>query len=156
MFIVSLRASKYKFVVVLLSIACVLLIGSFLCRAARSAGRETGGISAPGQTLEEQAEFLSRYGWEIDLEAVEKTQITIPADWEEVYTRYNELQKTEGFDLYPYRGQQAERFRYPVTNYPDHPENVYADLLVIDGMIVGGDICCVELDGFLHGFTHKQ
>ena len=31
-----------------------------------------------------------------------------------------------------------------------------ANLLVLDGRVIGGDICSVELNGFIHGFVNPN
>ena len=33
---------------------------------------------------------------------------------------------------------------------------VVANLLVLDGRVIGGDICSVELNGFIHGFVNPN
>ena len=52
----------------------------------------------------------------------------------------------------PFRGKTVKRWTYDVTNYPDNRPNVKANILVYDNKIIGGDICSLELDGFMHGF----
>ena len=73
-----------------------------------------------------------------------------------MYENYNQVQKAQGCDLSKYGGKKCKRYTYVVKNYPDHPENVRANLLVYKNKLIGGDICSLELDGFLHGLVPPQ
>ena len=52
-----------------------------------------------------------------------------------------------------YKGKRVKRYTYEVTNYPGQASGVRANLLVDGGMVIGGDICSLTLDGFMHGFA---
>ena len=42
-----------------------------------------------------------------------------------------------------------------MKNYPGYENKdgvIRANILVYDGRVIGGDVCSVELDGFMHGF----
>ena len=69
-----------------------------------------------------------------------------------VFPKKNELQKSQGFDLTDYAGKSVTIYNYKVLNYPENSEYVYATLIVLDGVIIGGDIHSTELNGFMHGF----
>ncbi len=96
------------------------------------------------------AELLMSYGWEISESPIESVNVVIPKEFDDVYKNYNELQKEIGFDLEKYKGKSAVRYTYIVENYPQKEYNVRANVLVVDGKAVGGDICTVEFDGFMH------
>ena len=34
--------------------------------------------------------------------------------------------------------------------------SIRANLLVYDGVVIGGDVCSVALDGFMHGFERPD
>lgn len=78
--------------------------------------------------------------------------VTVPTKDSEVFSRYNELQKSQGYDLTPYRGKTLTRYVYEVLNYPNADQPVYATLLVSEGTVVGGDITNTAPDGTMHGF----
>ncbi|MBR6748707.1 MAG: hypothetical protein IKM07_07185, partial [Clostridia bacterium] len=42
------------------------------------------------------------------------------------------------------------------TNYPGGLSDVAANLLILDGEVIGGDISSTLLDGFMHGFDPAQ
>ena len=74
-----------------------------------------------------------------------------PEHFDDVYEGYNELQKEQGFDLSGHRGRKAELYTYEIYNYPDHPDCMQLTLIGEDGVLIGGDVCCTELDGFMQG-----
>ena len=81
-----------------------------------------------------------------------RNDATVPTKDSEVFSRYNELQKSQGYDLTPYRGKTLTRYVYEVLNYPNADQPVYATLLVSEGTVVGGDITNTAPDGTMHGF----
>lgn len=108
---------------------------------------------APAKTNQQRVEFLSQFGWTVQEEPDEILEVVIPKEFDEVYQQYNEIQKAQGCDLEKYAGKRCKRYSYNITNYPDHPENIHGNLIVYNGKIIGGDVCSLELDGFMHGFA---
>lgn len=105
-----------------------------------------------GGTNEERVSFLASFGWEVSGDAVETREVMIPESFNDVYTTYNDMQKAQGFDLKPYAGFICMQYKYQITNYPDERE-IFATLLVYNDLILGGDVACAEVDGFMHGFA---
>ncbi|MBQ3425558.1 MAG: DUF4830 domain-containing protein [Clostridia bacterium] len=98
--------------------------------------------------------FLSQYGWETEPQCTAHAEVYIPQVFDEVYKRYNEMQKEAGLDLLPYRGQTGDRYTFIVTNYPlDIGEPVYANVICIKGTPVAGDIMTVSARGFMHSLA---
>ena len=104
-------------------------------------------VKSPG------GELLTEFGWEFEPEPVESAEIIIPETYDEVFQNYNELQKKAGLDLEPYMGMRATRYTYTITNYPDEDVNLRANVLVVNGVPVGGDISTVELGGFMESLN---
>lgn len=101
---------------------------------------------------EENVKFLAQLGWRIDEECVDFDDIIIPEPFDLVYENYNKIQLQSGFDLRPYKGMKGKRYTYKVLNYPIKVnEDVFANVIWINSKPVGGDICTVSLDGFMHG-----
>ncbi len=100
----------------------------------------------------ERAKFLLSYGWEVSTVPLEVVQVTIPNEFNEVYKKYNQLQISQGFDLSNYKGKAVTRYTYSIVNYPDGIENVRANLLVYKNKVIGGDICTLDIRGFMHSF----
>ena len=81
-------------------------------------------------TNEGRVKFLQDFGWEVAASPVESSQVKIPKETSEVFERYNNLQKSQGYDLSRHAGKNVMRFVYKITNYPGATEPVYATLLV--------------------------
>ena len=156
MFICSVRASTLKF----FAVVCVSLVAIITLIAFVPAYGE-GSISASGngeisytgvKTNEDRIEFLSQFGWEVKPETVEERQITIPSEFDKIFTGYNEIQKRQGLDLSDYKKKKVVRYTYEVTNYNGAEGTVYANLIVYRNRVIGGDICSADVSGFIHGF----
>ncbi|MDR2753070.1 MAG: DUF4830 domain-containing protein [Oscillospiraceae bacterium] len=110
-------------------------------------------------TAQERLTFLSQFGWEVAEDPLEVSEVIIPAQFDETYGKYNEIQKAQNLDLAKYAGKRVKRWTYEIKNYPGYekkPGVVQANLLIEKGLVVGGDICSLELGGFLHGFDFPQ
>ncbi len=147
--VVSLKANKKRILAFVLLAAVV--VGAWIFLKGRDT-QETEKQTFPGGSNEERVSFLKSFGWEIDTDPAETREVMIPAEFNDVYTTYNVMQKAQGFDLKPYAGQVCTQYKYKVNNYPGETE-VYATLLVYGEMIIGGDLACAEVDGFMHGFA---
>ena len=103
-------------------------------------------------TNEGRVKFLQDFGWEVAASPVESSQVKIPKETSEVFERYNNLQKSQGYDLSRYAGKNVMRFVYKITNYPGATEPVYATLLVHKDQVIGGDITDTAAKGQIRGF----
>ena len=101
---------------------------------------------------EQRIEFLQQFGWEVEQEPVSIEEIVIPQQFNQVYERYNELQKTQGMDLTKYAGKTVKKVVYQITNYQRQDTIVHATLLIYHNKVIGGDISSAQLDGFMYGF----
>ncbi len=96
--------------------------------------------------------FLKSFGWDVTNSPVESSQVRIPAESSEVFDRYNQLQKSQGYDLSAYGGKTVMRYVYRINNYPNATEPVYATLLVYKNQIIGGDVTDTGAKGVVRGF----
>lgn len=145
--VVSVKANKKRILAFLL--LAVIVVGA--CLFLRG-GPEAEQKEILGGTEEQRVAFLQSFGWQVEPQAAETREVMIPAEFSDVYTAYNAMQKAQGFDLKPYAGQVCTQYKYKITNYPEEDE-VYATLLVQGDLIIGGDVACGEIDGFMHGFA---
>ncbi|MCD7726974.1 MAG: DUF4830 domain-containing protein [Ruminococcus sp.] len=102
-------------------------------------------------TEELRQEFIKDLGWETDSEYTSSKVVKIPVEFDDVYEDYNEIQEQQGFNLEKYKGKEVEIYTYLVKNYPNDKENVYLSLIIFEGRLIGGDVSCNELDGFMQG-----
>lgn len=99
-----------------------------------------------GSTNFERINYLNSLGCGVQEEYISKKEITIPTEFSDVYIKYNELQKKAGFDLLSFKGAKATVYTYKVTDYKEL-KNAYANLIICNGKIIGGDIFTTELKG---------
>lgn len=83
------------------------IILAFLTKDSISAAK-TGELSLKASTAEERIAFLSQYGWSVEEEPLEVKEIIIPAEFDDVYEKYNAIQKEQGFDLMSYCSKRVK------------------------------------------------
>ena len=106
------------------------------------------------KTAEERVNYINSFGYKTDSNE-ESKEIIIPQKFNEVYNKYNEIQKQQNFDLTAYKGKTAVMYTYHITNYGDN-DNVIANLIVLDGELIGADLCDTSADdGFLVALNDK-
>lgn len=149
MFIITAKCSKRRVVKILLIFALLLLLFLAL-RACRHSSPPP--VIAAG-TNEERIAYLASLGWEVNDQPIETLSVTLGETLEEPYLSYNDLQRSQGFDLTRYCGQTLSRYTYVVTNYPDASLPCQADLYVCGGVLAAGDIVCTGENGFMAGLA---
>ena len=125
-----------------LIVAIVLLFG----------GSKTQTTAAPVTNNDARVDFLAGFGWDVTNSPTESSQVRIPENTTEVFERYNNLQKSQGYDLTRYAGKNVMRYVYKVNNFPNATEPVYATVLVYKGQVIGGDITDTAPGGKVQGF----
>ena len=157
MFIYSLRASTLKFFAVIgVALATLITLIAFI----PAYGQEDTAASASNREIkydgikdnEDRVEFLAQFGWSVEGEPVESAEVTIPEEFDKIFTQYNEIQKRQGLDLGKYKKKNVMRYTYKITNYDGFDGTVYANILVYRNKVIGGDVCSADIKGFLHGF----
>ena len=98
-----------------------------------------------------RVQFLESQGWQVITSPKEAGQVKIPTEASPLYSRYNDLQKSQGYDLTQYAGKTVMRYVYEITNYPDAQQPVYATILVYKNKIIGGDITDTAAKGAVQG-----
>ena len=151
MLIMTTKVDKRKLLIaaaaVIAAIAALLFLGG-------GDSRPTANMTtAPAaDTNDARVKFLTDLGWDVTASPAEAAEVKIPRDADDVFDRYNELQKSQGYDLSKYAGKKVMRYVYKINNYPDAKEPVYATLLVYKDRIIGGDITDTTPGGRVRGF----
>ena len=118
------------------------------------------GVSTIGSNTitsnDDRVQFLASFGWEVVSSPAQTGQVRIPAESSDVFTRYNDLQKSQGYDLSDYQGKTVMRYVYKIKNYPGSTEPVYATLLISNNRIIGGDITDTSATGVIQGFEKLE
>lgn len=138
-----------------IAIAAVLMCIAVVWIAVRLLGSAAGG--ADGSTNAKRIEYIESFGWKTGTVPDSVEEIRIPARFDEAYEQYNALQKEQGFDLKRYAAAYAYKYTYRLTNYEgtDPVIPINANLLVVDGVIVGADITSAEDGGFVTVLVKK-
>ena len=161
MLILTAKLTKTKLAlgigaVFLLLVALVAAVTSIRGGAQDAAALTSGPANFRNiRTNDDRVAFLDAYGWKVEPDPVAAEDVTIPAEFDDVYASYNELQKEQGLDLSRYAGKTVRRYTYAVTNYPDTTEHVTANLLIWKNRVIGADICSTEYKGFMHGLMGR-
>lgn len=153
MFVYSIKSKQIK-LFLLIAFVIATVISLFILSRESMDVDNADKSSIKASTASERLTFISQFGWEVDEDPVEVCEVIIPTEFDETYTQYNDIQLKQGFDLKTYSGMRVKRWTYSVKNYPGHENKNYIriNLLVYEGLVIGGDVCSIELDGFMHGF----
>ena len=87
---------------------------------------------------------IKSQGYAASKEPAEIVEVHIPEQWDSVYNNYNALQQEGGFDLEPWKGRTCTRYTYLIPEL-----NARGNVLVHGGVVIGGDICSITLDGIM-------
>ena len=161
MFVFSLKAANIKKMLLIVLAAILILTGAFvlLKRGGESKSTVKNGMNLKAETAEERIAFLSQFGYEVTQDPLKVEEIIIPEEFDETYTQYNEIQKTQNFDLEKYKGCRVKKWTYEVTNYKGYESSdgiIEANLLIYNSIVIGADIQCLEQDGFIKALNDKS
>ena len=157
MMIMTAKVDKKKIALVAAGIV-VLIVGLVLLFGGKddapTSATVTTGVSVAGN--DDRVRFLNGFGWEVTTSPTESSQVRIPEKSSQVFDRYNELQKSQGYDLSRYAGQTVMRYVYKVNNYPGATEPVYATVLISKNQVIGGDVTNTAAKGVIQGFRMPE
>ncbi len=160
MFVYTLRAGTVKFFAVVgaalaLLITLIVLVPTYTADAP-TAAEEVSYSYGKIKTSDDVEKFLSQFGWTVADDPTEEAKVTLPDEFDKIFTAYNELQRRQGLNLAKYKRKDVTRYTYEVTNYEDYDGKVYANVLVYRNRVIGGDICSADATGFIHGFEKEN
>ena len=139
MLIMTTKVDKRKLLIAAVAVAAAIGLLLFL-GGGDSAPTASVSTAPAADTNDARVKFLTDLGWEVTASPAEASEVKIPRGGDEVFDRYNALQKSQGYDLTKYAGKKVMRYVYQITNFPDAKEPVYATVLVYKDKIIGGDI----------------
>ncbi len=157
MFIYTLKASRIKFfAVVFLAVASLLALITLVpdygdAGTVAAVTTDYTGI----ETEEDRISFITDFGYKVGGLA-SQSEVRIPEKFDAVYTKYNDLQRSQGLNLKKYAGRNVTKYSYYLTDYPGYEGKVMITLLVYKNRIIGGDVCGIDGEGFLHGFEKNN
>ena len=143
-----------KKVLAALAAAAGIIIALILLLGGGNSSTPTAAPSVAGN--EGRVQFLQNLEWQVNASPAESGQVRIPKEENQVFTRYNDLQKSAGYDLSRYAGKTVMRYVYRITNYPGATEPVYATLLVYKDQVIGGDITDTAAGGLMQALVKRS
>ena len=152
MLVMTAKVDKKKIVIIAAAIL-LAVVGLILLFGENDS---TPTVSTGVTNNDARVAFLKSFGWEVTTSPVESGQVRIPEKGNEVFDRYNELQKSQGYDLNAYAGKTVMRYVYQINNYPNATAPVYATLLVYKNQVIGGDVTDTSAKGSIRGFKMPQ
>ena len=152
MLVMTAKVDKKK-IAIILAVLLAAIVGIVLLFGGNDS---TPTVSTGVANNDGRVAFLKSFGWEVTTSPVESGQVRIPAESNEVFDRYNALQKSQSYDLSAYAGKTVMRYVYQINNYPDATAPVYATLLIYKNQVIGGDITDASAKGSIRGFKMTQ
>jgi len=143
--LIKQQGIKFYLPIILIGVVCILLISLFIASRIVGSAERTGITCAA-----EAASYLSEFGWECSGEPSSVRTVEIPDEFTESYRNYNQLQKTQGFDLTGYRSKTAVMYTFRVLNHPSG-STVFGNVLVYGDRVIAGDLVSYAIDGFQTG-----
>ena len=148
MMVMTAKVDMKKILIILAAVAAAIIALVLLF----GGGGDSTPTSATVSDNDMRVKFLTDKGWDVSASPVQSGQVKIPSQPSEIYSRYNDLQKSQGYDLSQYAGKTVMRYVYKINNYPNATEPVYATVLVYKNQVIGGDITNTAPGGKIQGF----
>lgn len=96
--------------------------------------------------------FLEDLGYEAESAPFEVTSVSVPEGFGPVYESYSALNRDAGFDLTSLRGRTVTKMSFHLVG----EDPLYANILIDNRKICGGDICDPSLSGFMLPLTKRS
>ena len=155
MLIMTTKVDKRKLLIA--AVAAVAAIALLMVLGGGDSAPTASMSTAPAaDTNDARVKFLTDLGWEVTPSPTETGEVRIPKAGDEVFDRYNELQRSQGYDLTKYAGKKVMRYVYQINNFPEAKEPVYATVLVYKDRIIGGDVTDTTPGGRVQGFAPSE
>ena len=153
MFVMTAKVDMKKILLGLAAVAALIIALVMFFSGDESAAPT---VNLTPATNDGRVKFLSDFGWDVTVSPTESGQVKIPESASDVFTRYNALQKSQGYDLSQYAGKTVMRYVYKINNYPGATDPVYATVLVYKDQIIGGDVTDTSAKGVIRGFRMSK
>ena len=142
---------NFKKTLMVLSAAAAVILSFILLSGGNSQAPAAGPSMADNGN---RVKFLQDMGWDVKETPVEAGKVKLPRKNTAVYERYNNLQKSQGYDLSPYGGKSVLRFVYEVKSTAGSP--ILATLLVYKDQVIGGDVTDTAAGGKIRGLRKQE
>ena len=104
----------------------------------------------PDVVYEDTAEsFVESCGYEVE-QFWSVSSPYVPEKFDDYYTNYNALQKSQGYDLSEYKGIRIQEYVYLLKDFTLSGRKAYMTILMYKGEVIGGHISTQSGDGKLY------
>lgn len=149
MFVMTMKFDRKKAAIAVIIAAVVIIALILLIGTLTRGGGESESVGSV-KNEKGRVAYLNQCGWQVESPAASSARVIIPRTFSNVFENYNQLQIEQGFDLSQYCGAEVEVYTYNVLNGPED-ETVVAQMYVLNGAVIGGDIHSTALNGFMSG-----
>lgn len=129
--------------VFLLTLITVLLVGQFKSHSMPQKNADTHN---------NRINFINNLGYTVDENSATERQVLIPYEFSDVYSNYNSVQQQAGYNLLKHKGKNVICYSY---NLEDEDFKVI-NLLVYEGLVIGGDVSSLNIDGEMLPLLKKE
>ncbi len=143
----SRTSKKGNKIILFVILVVIILLGLFFFKKAKTEAEQDSMFSMSSNS--QRVKFLNEQGWIVKPDPVKKEEIIIPSEVNETYAEYLKLLNEQGFNIKEHMGKDAMMITYEILNYPDFPENVVANMIILDDKLIGGDVSLNEEGGFV-------
>lgn len=163
MFVIAVKSKlTTKKAVIVATIAAVLgILITFACISAfshnppSSAYCESYGEYSTLAQTDEQVKAFAQQFYEVE-KLYSLQEVYVPVKFNDVYEQYNELQKLQGLDLEPYRGEKCRLYMYSLSDFDIDGKQGIMSVIVYRGKVIGGDISNQVKDSTYFTFYGEQ
>ena len=155
MMVMTAKVDMKKILLIIAAVAA-LVLALILLLGESPQDSTTTAVTVSPSSNDGRVQFLKDFGWDVTTSPTQTGQVKIPDQTTEVFERYNNLQKSQGYDLSSYAGKNVMRYVYQVNNYPGTTQPVYATLLVYKDEVIGGDVTDTAAGGKIRGFKKPE
>lgn len=153
MFVFSMKASGLKYflsaaICIVVAVTVILLMPDTEHSVSVNGNvseYEEGKIRFDGiKNLDGVVKFAESLGFSVDKDSAQTVEVKIPSKADAVLEEYNNLQKSQGFNLMKYKNKTAVRYTLKVTELPDEQslpdDDVLLTVIVLKDKVIGGDV----------------
>lgn len=104
---------------------------------------------------EEQAKQFAQQFYEVE-QLYTLYEVYVPITFNDRYEQYNQLQKAQGLDLEPYKGEKCRLYMYLLADFEIENEQAFMSVMVYRDRVIGGDISSLKDGTQWYTFSGEQ
>lgn len=113
-----------------------------------------GEYSTVVKTVEQTQQFAEQFYKTEELYTLQ--EVYVPIKFNEKYEQYNQVQKAQGLDLEPYKGEKCKLYVYLLSDFEIDGEQAFMSVMVYRDRVIGGDISAFKEGSAWYTFNGEQ